>query len=223
MRPYDLIVFDWDGTLFDSTALIARCIQQAVMDVGVSPPTDDQASQFIGLGLMEALSRAAPNVPEEKHQQLIARYHYHFSCQQDALTLFDGVLELLLALKEQHYWVAIATGKSRRGLDMALSQEVVVAGHGVPLRSLFDGSRSADQTQGKPNPQMLLELMREFGAQAARTLMVGDTTYDLEMARNAGVGAVGVSYGAHAVDDLQMYAPLALVHSVAQLRAWLNV
>ena len=222
-KKYDLIVFDWDGTLFDSTALITRCIQAAVVDVGGAKPSAQQASHVIGLNLMEALAHAAPDVPPEKYPELGNRYRHHFFKEQDAISLFDGVLEMLLALKAQHYWVTIGTGKSRKGLDVTLEREIDINGQSVKLASLFDGTRTADQTQGKPNPQMLFELMREFGADASRTLMVGDTTHDLQMALNAGVDSVGVSYGAHEADFLLTCQPLAVVHSIAELRAWLKV
>ncbi len=222
MKKYDLIVFDWDGTLFDSTAIITRCIQAAVEDVGGRRPTREQASHVIGLNLMEALAHAAPDVPKEKYPQLGDRYRHHFFAQQEEISLFDGVIDLLIELKRQHYWVTIGTGKSRKGLDVTLERDVQVGSANVKLATLFDGSRTADQTQGKPNPQMLFELMREFGVDASRTLMVGDTTHDLQMALNAGVDSVGVSYGAHEADFLETCKPLAIVHSVAELRAWLG-
>ncbi len=221
MKKYDLIDFDWDGTLFDSTAIITRCIQAAVEDVGGKRPTREQASHVIGLNLMEALAHAAPDVPKEKYPQLGDRYRHHFFAQQEEISLFDGVIDLLIELKRQHYWVTIGTGKSRKGLDVTLERDVQVNSASVKLATLFDGTRTADQTQGKPNPQMLFELMREFGVEASRTLMVGDTTHDLQMALNAGVDSVGVSYGAHEADFLETCKPLAIVHSVAELRAWL--
>jgi phosphoglycolate phosphatase len=222
-RAYDLIVFDWDGTLFDSTALITRCIQAAVVDVGGARPSAQQASHVIGLNLMEALAHAAPDVPPEQYPELGNRYRHHFFKEQDEISLFDGVIELLLALKAQHYWVTVGTGKSRKGLDATLARDVIVRGESVKLASLFDGTRTADETQGKPSPQMLHELMREFGAEARRTLMVGDTTHDLQMALNAGVDSVGVSYGAHEADFLLTCKPKIIVHSIAELRAWLKV
>ena len=223
MKKYDLIVFDWDGTLFDSTALITRCIQAAVVDVGGARPSAAAASHVIGLNLMEALAYAAPDVPKEKYPELGERYRHHFIKEQDAISLFDGVIELLLALKAQHYWVTVGTGKSRKGLDVTLEREVAVNGQSVKLATLFDGTRTADQTQGKPNPQMIYELMREFGVEASRTLMVGDTTHDLQMALNAGVDAVGVSYGAHDEDFLLTCQPKAVVASVFELREWLEI
>jgi phosphoglycolate phosphatase len=221
-KKYDLIVFDWDGTLFDSTAIITRCIQAAVVDVGGERPTDKQASHVIGLNLMEALAHAAPDVPKEKYPLLGERYRHHFFAEQEEISLFDGVIEMLQELKRQHYWVTIGTGKSRKGLDVTLEREIDVDGKAIKLASLFDGTRTADQTMGKPNPQMLFELMREFGVDAARTLMVGDTTHDLQMALNAGVDAVGVNYGAHEADFLWTCKPKAIVSSVAELRSWLG-
>jgi phosphoglycolate phosphatase len=223
MKKYDLIVFDWDGTLFDSTALITRCIQAAVVDVGGARPSTAAASHVIGLNLMEALAHAAPDVPPEKYPELGNRYRHHFFKEQDEISLFDGVIEMLLALKAQHYWVTVGTGKSRKGLDATLERDVTVRGESVKLASLFDGTRTADETQGKPNPQMLIELMREFGVEASRTLMVGDTTHDLQMALNAGVDSVGVSYGAHEADFLLTCKPKLVVHSIAELREWLKV
>ncbi|MDI9333638.1 MAG: HAD-IA family hydrolase [Cytophagales bacterium] len=222
-KKYDLIVFDWDGTLFDSTALITRCIQNAVEDVGGKRPSHEQASHVIGLNLMEALAHAAPDVPREKYPQLGERYRHYFFKEQDDINLFDGVIDLLLALKAQHHWVTIGTGKSRKGLDATLAREVQIDGNTVKLASLFDGTRTADQTQGKPNPQMLFELMREFGVDAERTLMIGDTTHDLQMAMNAGVASVGVNYGAHNHATLASCHPLYIADSVAQLRAWFGV
>jgi phosphoglycolate phosphatase len=222
MKKYDLIVFDWDGTLFDSTAIITRCMQAAVVDVGGARPTDKQASHVIGLNLAEALALAAPDVPVDKYPLLGERYRHHFIALQEDISLFDGVLDLLQELKRQNYWVTVGTGKSRKGLDVTLEREVAINGEQVRLASLFDGSRTADQTQGKPNPQMLFELMREFGVDASRTLMVGDTTHDLQMALNAGVDAVGVNYGAHEHDFLLTCNPKAVVSSVAELRTWLG-
>jgi phosphoglycolate phosphatase len=218
-RKYDLIIFDWDGTLFDSTAIITRCIQAAVVDVGGARPTDKQASHVIGLNLMEALAHAAPDVPKEKYPELGERYRHHFFAEQEEIHLFDGVIGMLQELKRQNYWVTIGTGKSRKGLDVTLERTV----NGFLLSTLFDGTRTADQTQGKPNPQMIYELMREFGVDASRTLMVGDTTHDLQMALNAGVDSVGVNYGAHEHAFLLTCKPQTIVGSVAELREWLGI
>ena len=215
MRPrqFDLIAFDWDGTLFDSTALITRCIQAAVADVGGTVPSDTAASYVIGMGLMQALAHAAPDVPAHKHKLLGERYRHHYFAHQDDISLFEGVLPLLAELKGRQHWLTVATGKSRRGLDEALRS--------VELLGVFDGSRTADETAGKPSPLMLHDLMAEFSVEPERTLMIGDTTHDLQMALNAGCASVGVSYGAHEPDAFHALQPLHVAHSVRDLHAWL--
>ena len=212
-RRFDLIAFDWDGTLYDSTAIIVRCIQAAVRDVGGTVPTDQDAAYVIGMGLMQALAHAAPDVPPEKYTELGNRYRFHYLQHQDDLSLFDGVLPMLNDLRERGHLLAVATGKSRRGLDEVL--------HTVQLKGVFDGSRTADQTAGKPHPLMLQELMAEFDVAPERLLMIGDTTHDLQMAVNAGCASVGVSYGAHEPDAFHALQPLAVVHSVRELHDWL--
>jgi phosphoglycolate phosphatase len=216
MRPrqFDLIAFDWDGTLFDSTALITRCIQAAVVDVGGAPPTREAASYVIGMGLMQALAHAAPDVPADKYPELGQRYRHHYIAAQHELSLFEGVLPMLGELKRRHHWLTVATGKSRAGLNDVL--------HTVELQGVFDGSRTADETAGKPHPRMLHELMREFGVDPDRTLMIGDTTHDLQMAINAGCASVGVSYGAHEPATFAVLNPLHVAHSVHELHDWLN-
>ena len=212
-RQFDLIAFDWDGTLFDSTAIIAHCIQLAVGDVGGTVPTREAAAYVIGLGLMQALAHAAPDVPKSKYAELGARYKHHYALHQDDISLFDGVLPMLAALRAQQHILTVATGKSRRGLDDALQA--------VELQGMFDGSRTADETQGKPHPLMLQELMAEFGVSKDRVLMIGDTTHDLQMAVNAGCASVGVSYGAHEPASFEVLRPLHVAHSVPDLHRWL--
>ncbi len=212
-RSYELIAFDWDGTLFDSTAIIARCIQHAVRDVGGTVPTDQAAAYVIGMGLTQALAHAAPDVPREKYPELGARYRHHYGLLQDDISLFSGVLPMLAALKRRQHRLAVATGKSRHGLDLAL--------RAVELQGVFDGSRTADETAGKPHPRMLNELMREFGVVPSRLLMIGDTTHDLQMALNAGCDSVAVSYGAHHPETFAALNPRFVAHSVVELRDWL--
>jgi phosphoglycolate phosphatase len=212
-RQFDLIAFDWDGTLYDSTQIIVRCIQAAVTDVGGQTPTHEQAAYVIGMALMPALAHAAPDVPKEKYPQLGERYRYHYAMHHNDLSLFEGVLPMLEALHERQHLLAVATGKSRKGLDEAL--------HQVALRGIFDASRTADETAGKPDPRMLHELMAELGVTPERTLMIGDTTHDLLMANNAGCASVGVSYGAHGSSGLEDLRPRAVVHNVAELHGWL--
>ena len=212
-RRFDLIAFDWDGTLFDSTQIIVRCIQAAVVDVGGARPSDTAAAYVIGMALTQALAHAAPDVPPEKYPELGNRYRYHYLQHQDDLSLFAGVLPMLDALKARQHLLTVATGKSRRGLNEALRS--------VELAGVFDGSRTADETAGKPDPLMLHELMQEFGVEPARVLMIGDTTHDLQMALNAGCASVGVSYGAHTPEDFGALGPLHVAHSVADLNEWL--
>ena len=214
-RPlnFDLIAFDWDGTLFDSTQIIVRSIQLAVADVGGTVPSNEAASYVIGLGLMEALAHAAPDVPQARYPELGKRYRHHYAVHQNDITLFEGVVPLLLELKERGHLLTVATGKSRRGLDEALQA--------VELKGCFDSSRTADETAGKPHPRMLHELMSEFGVKPERTLMIGDTTHDLQMALNAGCASVGVSYGAHEPSAFEPLKPRVVAHSVQELQRWL--
>ena len=212
-REFDLICFDWDGTLFDSTGIITRCIQQAVVDVGGARPTDEAASYVIGMALMPALAHAAPDVPKDKYPLLGERYRHHYLAHQNDISLFDGVLPMLAELKARHHWLAVATGKSRVGLDNVLATR--------DLKGIFDASRTADETAGKPSPLMLYELMAEFGVEPERTLMIGDTTHDLQMAVNAGCACVGVTYGAHAPDEFAQFKPLFVAESAQELHQWL--
>ncbi len=212
-RQFDLLAFDWDGTLFDSTAIITRSIQLAVRDVGGTVPTDKAAAYVIGMALNQALAHAAPDVPPEKYPELGARYRYHYMARQDDLSLFAGVIEMLTDLKTRGHWLAVATGKSRQGLNSVL--------HSVELQGVFDGSRTADESAGKPHPLMLQELMAEFDVPVERVLMIGDTTHDLQMALNAGCPSVGVSYGAHEPGAFHALSPRFVAHSVRELHDWL--
>lgn len=213
-RRFDLIAFDWDGTLFDSTALITRCIQEACRDIGVAVPSDTDAAYVIGLGLHDALKHAAPGLPRERYPELGQRYRHHYLAHQDDLVLFPGTLDMLQALKARNHWLAVATGKGRQGLNHALAQS--------QLGPLFDATRTADETASKPHPRMLQELMAEFGVDPSRTLMIGDTTHDLQLARNAGCASVAVSYGAHEPDSFHALGPLHVAHSVQGLHDWLK-
>ena len=182
-------------------------------DVGGTVPTDEAAGYVIGLGLMQALAHAAPDVPPEKYPALGARYRHHYATHANDLSLFKGVLPLLDGLKARGHLLAVATGKSRHGLDEALQS--------VELKGVFDGSRTADETAGKPDPRMLHELMRELGVSPERTLMIGDTTHDLQLALNAGAQRVGVSFGAHDSATFAALGPLFVAQSTADLAQWL--
>ncbi len=213
-EQFDLIVFDWDGTLMDSTAHITRSIQAACRDLGLPVPGDEAASYVIGLGLREALQIAAPSLDTADYPRLVERYRVHYLLNEQKTELFPGVREMLAELREVGYLLAVATGKSRVGLNRALDE--------ARLTSLFDGTRCADETFSKPHPAMLHELTRELGQDHGRTLMIGDTTHDLQMAINAGVAGVGVAYGAHAAGSLETLSPRYVAPDVAALAAWLR-
>jgi phosphoglycolate phosphatase len=212
-RRFDLIAFDWDGTLFDSTALIVQCIQAACSDLGVAVPSQADAAYVIGLGLHDALKHAVPGLTPERYPELGQRYRQHYQARQDELVLFPGTLDMLAALKARNHLLAVATGKNRRGLDHALQHS--------QLHSMFDATRTADETAGKPHPLMLQQLMAQLGTTPERTLMVGDTTHDLMLGRNAGTARVAVSFGAHEPEAFAEHEPLFVAHSTAELQHWL--
>lgn len=213
-RRFELVVFDWDGTIVDSTAMIARCIQRSAGDLGLPVPSTEQASHVIGLGLADALARAVPELPPASVEEFTARYRHHYLAGESDIVVFSGVRELLVELSEAGAKLAVATGKNRRGLDRAFGA--------TGLGPFFSASRCADETHPKPHPAMLLELSAELGASAAATVMIGDTTHDLEMARAAGAAGVGISHGAHPHQQLERLAPTALVTSIPELRTWLH-
>jgi phosphoglycolate phosphatase len=210
---YQLIVFDWDGTIIDSASTIVECMQQASCDMGLPVPERERASHVIGLGLHDAMRIAVPALPAARYPEFVAHYRRHFLAREDAMGLFAGMEELIASLAERRT-LAIATGKSRRGLERALDA--------TALRRHFRASRCADETTPKPDPAMLLELMEELDVAPQRTLMIGDTSHDMEMARAAGVDAVAVTYGAHREDGLRACGPLDCCADVARLRAWLT-
>jgi phosphoglycolate phosphatase len=210
---YQLIVFDWDGTLLDSAGAIVQAIQSACIDLSLPVPEDSQARHVIGLGLVDAMRHAVPDLPPERYQAMVDRYRYHYLAGDHKLTLFDGVPQMLERLHAAGHILAIATGKSRLGLDRALDHS--------GLRPLFQASRCADECHSKPHPQMLEELMAEFCMAEASTVMIGDTSHDLLMASNAGVDALAVTYGAHPHNHLVEHKPAACLHSIQELDQWL--
>lgn len=213
-RNYRLLVFDWDGTLLDSAGAIVACMQAAALDLGLPPPDEKAARQVIGLGLHDALSQALPGVPADQYRRIAERYRHHYLSRDHELSLFEGAQELVEELAAAGCLLGVATGKSRLGLNRALE----VSG----LKAHFHATRCADECSSKPAPDMLLEIMDELDADPAETLMIGDTIHDLQMARNAGVGALAVGYGAHPREALQAEQPLGLFDELAQLRTWLK-
>jgi len=213
-RRFRLVVFDWDGTLADSTAIIADSLQQACRDLGEPVPADVDARFVIGLGVADALRHVAPDLPRARYPDLAARYGHHYLARDFAIPLFPGVREMLAELAAAGFVLGVATGKSRAGLDRAFAQ------HGIG--GAFAATRCADEGFPKPHPAMLQELMALVGVEPQETLMIGDTTHDLDLACNAGAAALAVAYGAHASAGLVERQPLATLHSVAELRAWLR-
>ncbi|HTY02475.1 MAG TPA: HAD-IA family hydrolase [Rhodocyclaceae bacterium] len=213
-RRFELIVFDWDGTLLDSAGAIVASIQAAAVDLGLAPPSEKRARHVIGLGLRDALRYALPQLGEEHHPELANRYRHHYLAQDGQLNLFDGAEELVRHLAAEGYLLAVATGKSRLGLDRAMAAS--------GLSACFHASRCADECHSKPHPEMLEELMEELGVPPELTLMIGDTTHDLEMAANAGVAALAIAHGAHERAALEALAPVYCAGSMADLADWLS-
>jgi len=212
-RRYELLVFDWDGTLMDSAALIADSIRDACRDLDLPVPSEEQARYVIGLGLGDAMAHLLPGVDPARYPAVQERYRVHFLARDATSTLFPGAAETVRALHESGHLLAVATGKSRRGLDRALAA--------TGLLGYFHATRCADEGHSKPHPGMLRYLMTQLGVAGERTLMIGDTTHDMEMAHAAGVPRLGAAYGAHAKTALLDYDPVACVDDFAGLRQWL--
>lgn len=210
---FELLVFDWDGTLMDSAAAITASLQAACRDLGLPVPDDEQARYVIGLGLNDAMSHILPGVEATIYPRVVERYRVHF-LERDATTgLFPGVADTIAALHEARFLLAVATGKSRRGLDRALAT--------TGLKRYFHATRCADEGHAKPHPGMLQALMEQLGVKHDRTLMIGDTTHDMEMARAAGVPSLGAAYGAHDRRALLDFEPLACMDDFEGVRRWL--
>ena len=213
-QRYDLLVFDWDGTLMDSTISIVRAIQHAFRDMGLEVPSDERARHVIGLGLVDAMRYLNPNLQETDYLQVVDFYRHYYLSRDHEIELFDGVRDALTRYKQQGFWLAVATGKSRKGLDRARAHS--------GLAALFDITRCADETFSKPHPAMLEQIMDYTGMDVQRTLMIGDTSHDLMLAKNAGTDAIGVSYGAHPRHELEAHQPVTIADSFAELDAWLS-
>lgn len=211
---FKLLVFDWDGTVMDSVARIIACLRAAIRDLALEPRSDAALKDIIGLGLREAVDTLYPQQDEAFHRRLIDSYRYYFlSADQTPSVLFPDAAETLRTVHAAGYLMAVATGKGRQGLDHVLEQS--------GLGPLFHATRCADETQSKPHPHMLLEIMRELGAAPEHTLMIGDTEYDMEMAARAGTAALGVTYGVHARDRLLRHEPVGCIDAIQELPAWL--
>lgn len=204
---FDLVIFDWDGTLFDSVGQIVASLKFAAQKYQ-QPLTDEAAKSIIGLGLPEVMQILFPQVPELQ-DEILQCYANHYVENSHDDAWFEGVSELIHALKAQGKKVAVATGKSRKGLDRVLKQTNSI--------DLFEVTRAASETKSKPDPLMLQEILDITGVAADRAIMVGDTSYDLEMAQNIAMPRIGVSYGVHSIETLQQFAPIAIVNDVKAL------
>ena len=216
-RNFDLIVFDWDGTIMDSAGLISECIQLAARDRALPIPSVEAAKSIIGLGIHESTQRLFPDIDHAAQTAFALAFRRHFVPRDHEAPLYDGIRELLVALNQTTQptrFLAVATGKPRVGLERAFAH--------TALKSAFHFSRCADEGFAKPHPDMLCKLMDFTGVSPTRTLMIGDTTHDLDLAQNAGVAAVAVTYGAHPARLLASRTHLALVKSVSELAAWLK-
>ncbi len=214
MTSIELVVFDWDGTVVDSTSSITSSIQEACRDIGIAVPRTEDARWVIGLGLQDALSRVAPNLSADQQSQLTERFRHHYLSRYESLEMFPGVMEILLRLTSSGMPLAVATGKTRVGLERSFDL--------TETRHLFQTSRCADESDPKPAPTMVLEICGEMGISPSSTLVIGDTTHDIFMARSAGAQALAVGYGAHAAEELLSAAPLGCMHSVKELDDWIS-
>lgn len=214
-KRYELLVFDWDGTLIDSAGLIVASLQAACAEAGLEQPSDPEARHVIGLGLGEAIAHLLPSETPDRHKEVTDLYikHYLAREREETAELFTGTEEALRHLRGQGHTLAVATGKSRRGLDRVLGR--------MGLAEVFNATRCSDETFSKPHPRMLEELMDVTFTAPEATVMIGDTTHDLEMARNAGVDAVAVTWGAHPPERLRELKPVACLDEPAQLWRWL--
>lgn len=214
MRKYKAIIFDWDGTVMDSTYSITHSIQLASKDLDLPVPSREKASWIIGLSLEAGLYRIFPQLDEQTMPEFVARYRHHYFQRDNDLQLFDGVQELLDTLKKEGVLLSVATGKSRVGLDRALES--------TALGPVFDATRCADETRSKPHPQMLNEILLELDLQPDEALMVGDTTHDIDMAHKIDMDGLAVTYGAHDKLTLKQSTPTGLVSDVAQMHDWIT-
>jgi len=212
-KQFDLIVFDWDGTLANSTQMIVDCMREASADAGLPVPDPVAASHIIGLGLVEAVRTLFGELSDTQFQQLVSRYRYHYYARDEDTPLFDGVRDAIDDLSEAGFMLAVATGKGRNGLNKSLQRS--------GLDQYMLATRCVDECHSKPHPQMLHELMDELGASPERTLMIGDTSFDLQMATNANVASLAVTYGAHPEAELKKHNPLACFDRFAALNQWL--
>jgi phosphoglycolate phosphatase len=206
---YQLIIFDWDGTLYDSSAMIVTAVQDAARQIEVPIPDAATIKSLIGLSAERALSQGQPHLSPMQQAELVKRFRANLADSPMQPQLFPGALETLNQLKQAGYWLSIATGKSRAGLDKDLES--------LGLKDFFLATRCSDQSLSKPDPAMANEILDELGVEKQNAIVIGDTEYDMLMAQNAGIDAVAVSYGVHSEDRLQQSNVKALIHDIVEL------
>jgi len=212
-KRYELLIFDWDGTLMDSAGHIVDSLQKSCADMDIAVPDERACRRIIGLGLIEALQALVPDLPEDQYPRLVEHYRNHYLGRDAEIPLFAGVQEGIRELHGAGFTLAVATGKSMKGLERALDY--------AQLRPYFSATRCADQTHSKPHPAMVEEILGELLLERHQALVIGDTSHDMLMAANAGVDRMGVTYGAHLPEDLQGHAPVAVLDSFAEVKTWL--
>lgn len=216
MHPdYKLLIFDWDGTLANSIGRIVESMHAASDRTGFARRDDFAVKGIIGLGLPEAIRSLYPEIADDELSVFRQHYADHYiALEAEPSPLFDGVADTLQALRDEGYHLAVATGKARRGLDRVLKS------HG--WEDYFDITRAADETASKPHPLMLEQILAHCNVRPEQALMVGDSSFDLQMARNAGMGSVAVSYGAQTIEALQAFEPCLAIDHFSELHAWLS-
>ena len=208
-----LYIFDWDGTLCDSLDKIVYCTKAAARDLGIPEPSDESVRDIIGLSLMPAIQKVFPGITDNDLKALLKLYAQYFKDDDTGSpVLYEGAIETLAHIRDEGHQIAIATGKSRVGLDRVLGS--------LGLTGYFDGSRCADETASKPNPKMLQELLEEFDTAVTEAVMIGDTEYDMDMARQLDMQRIAVSYGAHEIHRLHPFEPVLCLDRIDELKSW---
>lgn len=215
MERYELVIFDWDGTLMDSIGRIVSCMQTAAKLMEQTVPTCHEVKQIIGLSLSNAVDVLFPQCNAEQQRNIIEHYHFQYIEEDNTPTpLFDNAIELLKHLKQENKIIAVATGKARAGLERVMSMS--------DTKQFFSTTRCADEANSKPDPDMLNQILNELCVSPEKAIMVGDTSHDLKMARDAGIASIGVTFGVHERHILQKYDPIAIVDSLAEMKKLFN-
>ena len=211
---YQLVIFDWDGTLMDSIGQIVNALQQSCVDIGLPMPERDRAAYVIGLSIRDALQHVAPSATESQLDQLLQRYRHHYLKSENDIFLYPNALELMQILQQHHIKMAVATGKNRVGLNRVLNTS--------PLQSFFSTTRCADESEPKPSAAMVNEILDELDIHKSKAIVVGDTSHDVWMAKNAKVDVIALTQGAHTRHELEKSEPTLILETIGQLHNQIN-